>query len=271
MAGDGLAHGYLGRPDLTAEKFLPDPYADQPGQRMYATGDLVRWRSDGQIEFLGRVDRQIKLRGLRVELGEIEHVLAGYPGVRQCAVTVQKAGTPDAYLVGYLAPEPGEHPDPDAVRRHLARLLPTHMIPASVLTLSELPLTPTGKLDHRRLPTPQDRTGHGHVEPATETQRRLAEVWRPLLRVTRIGARDNFFNLGGNSLQATQLISRIRDSFHISLDPRQLFTHPTLEQLATQIDEAARTQIDASEVADLEAEIADLSEDQIDKLLEGSG
>ncbi|HEX6076507.1 MAG TPA: amino acid adenylation domain-containing protein [Micromonosporaceae bacterium] len=271
MAGAGLAHGYLGRPDLTAEKFLPDPFSDQPGERMYATGDLVRWRSDGNLEFLGRVDRQVKIRGLRVELGEIEHVINSVPSVRQCAVTVQAAGSPDVYLVGYLVPEAGEHPDLEAIREYLAQRLPLHMIPTVLITIPELPLTAAGKLDHRRLPAPRADTGDGYAEPATETQRRLATVWRPLLSVERIGARDNFFSLGGNSLQATQLISRIRDNFQVSLDPRQLFTHPTLEQLAKQIDEATQAQLDAAEVAALEAEIAGLSEDEIDKLLDGAG
>ncbi|MEV7227972.1 amino acid adenylation domain-containing protein [Polymorphospora sp. NPDC051019] len=270
MAGDGLAHGYLGRTDLTAEKFLPDPFTTQPGQRMYATGDVVRWRTDGNIEFVGRVDRQVKIRGLRIELGEIEHVLADHPGVRQGVVAVRDPGTPDAYLAGYVVPETGQDVDLDEVRRFLSDRLPLHMVPSALLTLTELPLSPTGKVDHRRLPDPTpDRTGF--AEPATDTQRRLADVWRTLLGVERIGAVDSFFGLGGNSLQATQLISRIRDRFEVTLEARQIFTHPTLEQLAAQIDEAAQPRLDAAELDALEAEIAGLSEEEIDKLLGEAG
>ncbi|HEX6076506.1 MAG TPA: amino acid adenylation domain-containing protein [Micromonosporaceae bacterium] len=239
MAGAGLAHGYLGRPDFTAEKFLPDPFCDQPGQRMYATGDLVRWNSDGNLEFLSRVDRQVKIRGLRVELGEIEHVINSHPSVQQCAVTVRNAGTPTAHLVGYLVPQPGDQVDPNLVREYLADRLPLHMIPAPLLLLSELPLTATGKLDHRRLPAPEPEQASEYTAPETDTQRGLAEIWQRLLGLDEpVGRHDDFFKLGGNSLRATQLISRIRDGFGVAVDPRQLFSHPVLEQLARLVNAA---------------------------------
>jgi amino acid adenylation domain-containing protein len=280
MAGAGLAHGYLGRPDLTAEKFLPDPYAPRRGEhsrgehsrgeRMYATGDLARWRADGNLEFLGRVDRQVKIRGLRIEPGEIEYVLASYPGVRQAAVVVREAGTPQAQLIGYLVPSPGHQVDPGQVRDYAGERLALHMIPAALLCLPQLPLTPAGKLDPARLPDPQAQAGTDRAELSTDTQRRLAGIWRELLGpgCGEIGALDSFFNLGGNSLQVTRVISRIRDSMRVTLEPRDLFTHPVLEQLASQIDGALRPAHDETVVAELTAEIAELSEAELDRLLD---
>ena len=272
MAGAGLARGYLGLADRTAEKFLPDPYAPTPGERMYATGDVVAWRGDGNLVFLGRVDRQVKLRGLRVELGEIEHALASHPGVRQSTVVVKEAGTAQARLIGYLVPERGHEVDPDQVRGYVADRLPLHMIPSSLVLLEELPLTPTGKLDHTRLPDIERRENTGPVELSTPTQRSLAEIWRSLLNVEAglIGAQDSFFDLGGNSLQVTQLISRIRDALWVTLEPRQLFTHPVLRQLAEQIDLAREPTVDETDVTELEASIAELSEAELDRLLDGA-
>jgi amino acid adenylation domain-containing protein len=269
MAGAGLAHGYLGRMDLTAEKFVPDPHAPSPGQRMYATGDLARWRADGNLEFLGRVDRQVKIRGLRVEPGEIEHVLASYPGVRQATVVVKEAGSPRARLIGYLVLDRGHDVDSGQVREYVSDRLPLHMIPAALLSLDELPLTPAGKVDPARLPDAESQSGAGHVELSTDTQRHLAGIWSGLLGpdAGQIGALDNFFNVGGNSLQVTQLISRIRDSFQVTLEPRHLFTYPVLEQLASQVDKAVLQASDDTIVAQLEAEIAELSEAELDQLL----
>ncbi len=273
MAGAGLAHGYLGRPDLTAEKFLPDPYALSPGERMYATGDLARWRSDGNLEFLGRVDRQVKLRGLRVELGEVEHALATHPGVRQTTVVVKEPGTPQAHLIGYLVPEHGAELDPLAVRSHVTDRLPLHMVPAALLVIEELPLTATGKIDTARLPDPERGSGPRSAALSTPTQHDLAGIWQTLLSLDAgvIGAQDSFFALGGNSLQVTQVISRVRDTFHVTLEPRTLFTHPVLEQLAAEIDQARRGLLDEAEIAQLEAEIADLSEEELERLLGGDG
>jgi amino acid adenylation domain-containing protein len=272
MAGAGLARGYLDRPDLTAEKFLPDPYAPSPGERMYATGDLARWRADGNLEFLGRTDRQVKIRGLRIELGEIEHALASYPGVRQAAVVVKEAGTPQARLIGYLVSDPGNDVDPGQVRDFISARLPLHMIPAALLCLDKLPLTSVGKIDTARLPDPEE-AGANRVELTTDTQRRLAEIWCGLLGldVGQIGAHDSFFNAGGNSLQVTQLISRIRDSFQVTLEPRDLFAYPVLEQLASRIDDSLHQVSDDAMVAQLEAEIAGLSEAELDRLLEEGG
>jgi len=268
MAGAGLAIGYLGRPDQTAEKFLPDPFAPTPGERMYATGDLARWNSEGNLEFLGRVDRQVKLRGLRVELGEIEHAIESFDGVRQCVVTVRDAGTTSAWLAAYVV---GDF-EPDALREHLAGRLPLHMVPTDYVRLDQLPLTSAGKVDQTKLPDPRPEGDAGQVELTTETQRRLAEIWQSLLSLDpgSVGAQDNFFVLGGNSLQVTQMISRVRDAFQVTLDPRRLFSYPLLSQFAAQVDDAQRALLGDDEVAQLEAQVADLSEEELDRLLKES-
>ncbi|MEV0752909.1 amino acid adenylation domain-containing protein [Streptosporangium sp. NPDC050280] len=268
MAGAGLAVGYLGRPDQTAEKFLPDPFAATPGERMYATGDLARWNGEGNLEFLGRVDRQVKLRGLRVELGEIEHAIESFDGVRQCVVTVRDAGTTSAWLAAYVV---GEF-EPDALREHLAGRLPLHMVPTDYVRLDRLPLTSTGKVDQTKLPDPRPEGESGQVELTTETQRRLADIWQSLLSLDpgSVGAQDNFFVLGGNSLQVTQMISRVRDAFQVTLDPRRLFSYPLLSQFAAQVDDAQRALLGDDEVAQLEAQVADLSEEELDRLLKES-
>ena len=226
IAGTGVTYGYHDRPGLTAQQFLPDPYADTPGQRMYATGDLVRWRADGVLEYLGRRDRQVQLRGQRVELGEIEHTLTQHPDIRQSAVTVRD-NAPVGYIVGDA--------DLDDVRRHLADRLPTYMIPTTLVPLPELPLTPNGKLDTARLPEPATPTTT-FQPPRTDTERWLADTWQDLLGVDQVNATDNFFDLGGNSLHVTQLMARIRVRFGVALHPHALFADPTLDHLAALVD-----------------------------------
>ncbi|MFE0046797.1 amino acid adenylation domain-containing protein [Streptomyces albireticuli] len=239
IAGAGLARGYLGRPDLTAERFVPDPFSGS-GERMYRTGDVVRWREDGNLEFLGRADRQIKIRGLRIEPGEIEHALAGCEGVRQGTVVVHDSGTPAARLIGYVVPTAAGAADTDGIRAALTDRLPLHMVPAQVIVIDALPLTPSGKLDRARLPAPRTAAESRNEPPRTATERALADIWHTLLDVPleSIGALDGFFDLGGNSLHATRLTSRIRDTFHVSLAPRVLFTHSVLRDLAARVDQA---------------------------------
>jgi amino acid adenylation domain-containing protein len=246
VAGVGLARGYLGRPDLTAGSFVPDPFAPAPGERMYRTGDLVRWREDGNLDFLGRIDHQVKVRGLRIELGEIEAALARHPAVRKAAVLL-RAGR----LVACVA-APGE-PRPDAaeLRSLLAERLPDYMVPAVFVMLDALPLSPNGKVDRRALeeialpaPTPArpDRTG----SPLEEA---LAGIWAEVLGVPRVGLDDDFFSLGGHSLLATRVLSRVRRSLGVALQPRVLFEAPTVAGLARIVD---RTQGDVSEVVEPE-------------------
>ncbi|WP_432994354.1 amino acid adenylation domain-containing protein [Dactylosporangium sp. CA-233914] len=260
MAGVGLAHGYLGRADLTAEKFRPDPFAPNPGERMYATGDLVRWNADGQLEFLGRVDRQVKLRGLRVELGEVEHAVNAFDGVRHSAVTLRQGGTAQAHLAAYVVAEPGRQVDLAALREHLAERLPLHMVPATLQPLEALPLTTSGKVDEARLPRPVE-AGEAHAAhhpPQTATQRRVAGLWAGLLGVEegQVGIDDTFFGLGGNSMQSIQLIARVRDAFGVGLQPRQLFSAARLDQLAALIDSVVQSDAEQDEIAELEALLA---------------
>jgi amino acid adenylation domain-containing protein len=273
VAGAGLARGYAGQAGLTAQKFVPCPFGE-PGERMYRTGDIVRWRAQGQLEFLGRADRQVKIRGLRIELGEIEHALAVFDGIRQSAVVVNTAAAGGPRLDAYLVPRSPAGFDEAALRGHLSEQLPLHMIPGTFTVLDALPLNTSGKLDTGRLPEPASPADAPHTPPATGTQRTLAGIWRQLLDVEldRIGQYDSFFALGGSSLQATRLISRIRDAFYVTIDARQLFTRPLLHQLAALVDETLRADLDEGELAGLEGEIADLSEEEIDRLLaEGAG
>ncbi len=246
VSGAGVAHGYLGRPGATAERFLPDPHG-APGERMYATGDIARRTADGLLVHLGRDDRQVSLRGQRVELGEIEHVLARHPGVAQCAVVLHD-GT---RLVAHVAGDP----DLDDLRAFLADRLPTHMVPTRYLVQPTLPVTPNGKIDFARLSVP-DLPVAEHVECRTPTERWMAATWRELLAVPRVGAGDGFFDVGGNSLHVAQLVSRVRDRFDVELPLREVFTSPTLGDLAARTDEAVAAAADAP--GELDDEIAAL-------------
>jgi amino acid adenylation domain-containing protein len=237
VAGAGLARGYLGRPDLTAAAFLPDPFAGRrgaPGARLYATGDLARWLPDGRIELRGRTDHQVKIRGVRIEVGEIEAVLSQLPGVREAAVVVvHVAGEPERRLVAWLSAEDeGERTD---LRSWLRDRLPAAMIPSdSVWTTDPLPRTASGKLDRQTLAQralPQ-RGGRDYVAPRDPLEERLAALWAELLRVEKVGLQDNFFDLGGHSLLATQLAVRIRHEFDIEISLRTLFETANLEELA---------------------------------------
>ncbi|MEO7262753.1 MAG: amino acid adenylation domain-containing protein [Jatrophihabitantaceae bacterium] len=268
VAGAGLARGYLGRPGMTAERFVPCPFAE-PGGRMYATGDVVVWRADGQLQFVGRADRQVKIRGLRIELGEIEHALAMFEGIRQSAVVVNAAAAGGPRLDAYLAPVEGSRIDTGALLKHLSEHLPLHMIPGTFTELDALPLNTSGKLDRERLPDPVSAADLPRQPPATESERKIAGIWCELLNLelADIGQRDSFFVLGGSSLQATQLISRLRDAFYLTLDPRQLFISSTLHQLAALVDDTLRQSFAEDELSELEAEIAGLSEEDLDRLL----
>ncbi|WP_019925381.1 non-ribosomal peptide synthetase [Nocardia sp. BMG111209] len=247
IAGSGVALGYLNRSALTATRFLPDPFAPGPGQRMYASGDRGRWRSDGVVEFLGRVDRQVKLRGYRIELGEIEHALAAHPAVTHCAVLMRD----DTYLAAYVTGAAGgAEPDAAQLRDHLAARLPAYMVPTVFVVLAALPLTSNGKLDLAALPDPEAVSAE-HVPPRTDTERWLARTWQELLGVDEVGAGDNFFTLGGNSLHGTQLIARIGEQLRVELGPRQLFGTPVLGDLAQLLDAS-----EAAPVADAVTAVA---------------
>jgi len=229
-----LARGYFKRPDLTAEKFLPNPFSEGPGARFYRTGDLGRYLLDGSIEFLGRVDDQIKVRGFRVELGEIETVLSQHPGISQVTVTDREV-LGDRRLIGYVVPRREHAPSVSELRDFLRKKLPHYMIPSGFVFLDNLPLTPNGKVDRRALPAP-DRTRSesesGFVAPRDAVELELAEVWGLILGTHPVGVRDNFFDLGGQSLLAARLFAEIQNMFGKSLPLATLFQAPTIEQLA---------------------------------------
>ncbi|MFI9387411.1 non-ribosomal peptide synthase/polyketide synthase [Kutzneria sp. NPDC052558] len=236
VAGDGLAHGYVNRTELTAQRFVACPFAD--GGRMYRTGDLVRWTTAGEVEFVGRADDQVKIRGFRVELGEIEAVLRAHPAVGRAAVLVREDRPGEKRLVGYAIAEA----TPDELRRHIAAVLPDYMVPAAVLVLDEFPLTPNGKLDRRALPAPDRGSGVPHRGPRTGTESVLCELFADLLGVDVVGIDDGFFDLGGHSLLATRLISRIRGRLGVELSVRDLFAAPTVAGLAGVVAETGAAQ-----------------------------
>jgi hypothetical protein len=249
LAGAGLGRGYHGRPGMTAEGWLPDPFAAEPGARMYRTGDRARWRTDGALEFLGRADLQVKVRGVRVEPGEVEAALAELPGVREAAVAVRGEGDA-ARLVAWVAAE-GEAAEPGALAAALRRRLPEPMVPSLFAPVDALPRTPGGKLDRGALPDPVAAPAAAYVEPRTETERALAAMWSELLGVERIGAGDSFFAAGGHSLLAMQVASRVRAGLGLELPLRALFDHPRLADLAAWIDAQADDEMEAL-LADLE-------------------
>ncbi|MDH6122949.1 amino acid adenylation domain-containing protein [Kitasatospora sp. GAS204A] len=235
ITGTGLARGYLGRPDLTDEKFTHTPYG-----RAYRTGDLVKWRGDGQLEFLGRIDNQVKLRGYRIELGEIEATLLTHPTVTTATVLLREDTPGDRRLVAYLTPN---DLNTDHLRAHAAQHLPDYMIPTTFITLDHLPLTPNGKTDRRALPTPEvQQSATTHTAPRTATERAVTAIWSEILGVETIGVHDNFFQLGGHSLLATQVTSRIRQTLGVDLPVRTVFAAPTPAQLAAAISTLDTTQ-----------------------------
>jgi acyl carrier protein len=248
IGGAGVANGYLNRPDLTAEGFVPDPYSMQPGARLYRTGDLGRWLADGTIEFLGRNDQQVKIRGFRIELGEIEAALNAHPIIRQSAVITREARPGDVRLVAYIVVNGGEDLTVSEVRRYLRTGLPDYMIPSFVLPLQSLPLTANGKLDRGALPDVFRSVGDDVAlsePPAPGTEQLLADIWRETLRVDKINAGDNFFDLGGHSLLAIRVAVALQKQIGWRMDPRSLFFQ-TLRQVAAQA-EAAATRLPAAE------------------------
>ncbi|MFP2899919.1 amino acid adenylation domain-containing protein, partial [Corallococcus sp. 4LFB] len=237
IGGATVGRGYQGRPDLTAERFVPDRFGAEPGARLYRTGDRVRWLHDGRIEFLGRVDHQLKLRGYRVELGEIDAVLARHPAVSECVVVARDDAAQGRQLIAYAVGRSEQALDEAALRGHLAKLLPDYMVPSAFVVLGALPRTSNGKVDRKALPEPS-RSGEdtGHVAPRTPTEQRLAALWQELLGVPRVGVHDSFFDLGGHSLLATQVVARAGALFDARLAVIDLFEAPTLEGLAARID-----------------------------------
>ena len=237
--GLSLARGYRGRPDLTAERFVPDPSAVEPGARLYRTGDLVRELPDGDLDFVGRIDFQVKVRGFRIELGEIEVALRRHPQVRDGVVLARDDGRGGKRLAGYVVPRGGAIPEAD-LAAFLGRTLPEYMVPTAWVTLAALPLTPNGKVDRAALPEPERERG-ALAAPRTAQEAELAAIFAEVLRLDQVGIDEDFFALGGHSLQATQVVSRLRARLGAALAPGALFTHPTVEDLALVLGEGAET------------------------------
>ena len=239
IGGLGLARGYLGQPELTAERFIGSPWPDELPGRLYRTGDRVRCDAGGRLQFLGRVDRQVKLRGYRIELGEVESVLRAGPGVGDAVVLLREDAPRDQRLVAYVVARAGLVCDAEALRRFAATRLPDYMVPAACVLLERLPLSPNGKLDRRALPVPEARAADAeHVPPAGPVEEAVAAAFADLLAVERVGAQDDFFALGGHSLLATRLVSRLRNRFGVELRLRQVFDRPTVAGIAECVDAA---------------------------------
>ncbi|WP_420127105.1 non-ribosomal peptide synthase/polyketide synthase [Longimicrobium sp.] len=240
IGGHGVTRGYLGRPGLTAERFVPDAFSARPGARLYRTGDRARWTAEGVLEYLGRLDVQVKVRGFRIEPGEIEAVLRQAPGVADCAVVARTAGAGDTRLVAYVVGAA----DADALRAHVGRGLPDYMVPSAFVPLDALPLTPNGKLDRKALPAPDFAPAEeAYVAPRTPVEEVLAGIWAEVLRLDRVGVEESFFNLGGHSLLATRVVSRVRELFGVELPLRALFEGPTVARLAVRVEEMRRAEL----------------------------
>ncbi|HEX2210504.1 MAG TPA: amino acid adenylation domain-containing protein [Longimicrobium sp.] len=240
VGGAQVARGYLRRPAMTAEKFIPDAFSSVPGARMYATGDRVRWTRAGEIEFLGRTDFQVKVRGFRIEPGEIEAALRTHPAVTDAVCVARTDETGETRLVGYAIGDVADEALPEALREHLRARLPDYMVPAAAVVLDAFPLTPNGKVDAAALPAPELAPAErGYVAPRTERERVLAEIWAELLGVERVGVHDDFFALGGHSLRVTQVLGRTRDALGMTAPVSTLFHHPTIAELAERLVPAA--------------------------------
>ena len=240
IGGDGLARGYLNDPALTAAKFVPDPFSGDSYGRLYRTGDLGRYLPDGNLEFLGRADHQVKVRGFRIELGEIESLLGQHSEIRQAVVVVRGEGS-DKQLVSYLVAAAEKSPPVEELRRYLSQKLPAYMVPSLYVELESLPLTPNGKVDRRALPEPDIGKVALETEyagPRTGVEQVLVEIWADVLGVARVGIRDNFFDLGGHSLKATQVMARVAKTLQVELPLRKIFESPTIAELADQIEQA---------------------------------
>lgn len=276
LSGSGLARGYLGRPDLTAERFLPNPFSTEEGERLYRTGDLARYRQDGTLEFLGRIDQQVKIRGYRIELEEIEAVLSKHERVKAAAVMAyaesngNSSPAADKRLVAYIVPTSQEGALIEELRNALQVTLPDYMIPASFIFLEELPLTPNGKVDRKALPEP-DRTrpdiGERYVAPRNAVEQVLTGIWADVLGIEKVGVHDSFFDLGGHSILVTQLVARVRDTLQVEIPLRTLFETPTVAGLTEWLlnDPAKREQVEKT--AELLMKVSALSDEEAERLL----
>jgi amino acid adenylation domain-containing protein len=257
IGGDGLAPGYLDRPELTAEKFVADPFAGGEGARLYRTGDLVRWRENGTLEYLGRVDLQVKLRGFRIELEEIEAVLDTHPDIAGAAAVVREDVPGDQRIVAYVVPVEGRTVEVDELRRLCKTKLAPYMVPSTFVQLDAFPTTPNRKLDRRALPAPdglRPDLARSYVAPDTPVEETMASIWREVLGVDRVGIDDDFFDLGGHSLLAVKMLARVQESFGLDLYLGTVFEHSTVRELAIAVTERLMADAGGNELAELLAE-----------------
>jgi natural product biosynthesis luciferase-like monooxygenase protein/amino acid adenylation domain-containing protein len=268
LGGPRLARGYLGQPELTAQRFIADPFSPDPEARLYRTGDRVRLLPEGALVFVGRVDRQVKLRGFRIEPGEVEVALSRCPGVREALVLVREDSPGEKRLVAYLVTRPGQELDEEAVREALGRQVPEYMVPSAFVSLESFPLTPNGKVDHSALPAPEEARGEDFVAPGNEVERTLARVWADVLRRERVGLHDNFFDLGGDSILAVRLVARAHQA-GLSLTVPLLFTHPTVGELATRLAPEAPREVPAVEAT--KEPLASLETSALERLVGRAG
>ena len=272
IGGAGLARGYLNRPELTAEKFIGNPFGVDPSSRLYKTGDLARYLPDGNIEFLGRIDSQVKIRGFRIELGEIESVLAQHPAIQQAVVLASEDTPGHRRLVAYTIATEGSNPSAQDLRNYLQLKLPAYMVPSAFVFLGAMPVTRNGKLDRNALPAP-DQSGHesgpSFVVPGNPVEEAIARIWAEVLKLEKIGIHDNFFNLGGHSLLATQVMSRVRETLRVDLPLRVLFESPTVAGIALKIDPELSASSKFEKVALTLAEVESLSEEEVKRELAG--
>jgi acyl carrier protein len=235
IGGEGLARGYLNRPELTRERFIENPFSNEPGSRLYKTGDLARYRPDGKVEVLGRQDHQVKIRGFRIELGEIEAVLGEHEGVRQVVVMAREDVPEDKQLVAYIVPDGGQSLSVSVLRQYLKEKLPEYMVPNAFVMLEKFPLTPNGKIDRRSLPSPtglRPELESTYVAPRTEIERTITAIWQAVLHLEKIGINDNFFDVGGHSLRLVQVHFKLRQKFQRKLSMVDLLQYPTISSLA---------------------------------------
>jgi non-ribosomal peptide synthetase component F len=272
IGGDGVARGYLNRPELTASAFVPDPFSGEAGARLYRTGDLVRYLHDGQLEFLGRVDDQVKLRGVRIEPREIEATLRRHPTVREAVAVVREFAVGDRRLVVYAVTE--SEIDQAALREYLRGKLPEYLLPSSFVLLEKLPLLPSGKVNKNALPMPEmtrEAVAEAYVAPRNAIEEAIAGTWSELLGVAQVGIYDNFFELGGHSLLAAQVIVRLRDKFAVDVPLRSLFDAPNVAGLALAVMQSQSQILDLTETENVLAELEALSEEEAQSLVAGHG
>ncbi|PYS91302.1 MAG: non-ribosomal peptide synthetase [Acidobacteria bacterium] len=270
IGGDGLARGYLNHPALTAERFVPDPFSRTPGARLYKTGDLARFRTDGQIQFVGRNDFQVKIRGHRIELSEIEFALAQHPGIKEAVVLPREKVAGDKRLTAYVVLHQAEAATAKQLREFLKEKLPEYMLPSSFVVLDTLPLTATGKVDRNALPIDESgvETDESYLAPRTVVEEVLERIFAEVLQLERVGVRDGFFELGGHSLLATQVVSRVRGALGVELPLRKLFAAPTVEGLAAAILEDVGERRRVERTAELLLRLSNFSDEEVDDLLE---